>query len=169
MKSRMFTLVALFAIVMGLLTACGGSSSTTTTTAGGKTIINLWTHSAGNATEIGALKKNVATFNASQSQYEVNIQSFPQASYNDSVSAAALAHKLPCIIDMDNPTVANFAWDAGDEWSVVGEHPRAVLLVWGSADTVTPYRNAEKVMRLYPRATLLTAPPIFMQVSVPGM
>jgi pimeloyl-ACP methyl ester carboxylesterase len=53
-------------------------------------------------------------------------------------------------------TVANFAWDAGDEWSVVGEHPRAVLLVWGSADTVTPYRNAEKVMRLYPRATLLT-------------
>ena len=108
MKPKMYTLVALLVVLMGgLLAACGGSSATT---ANGKSIISLWTHSAGNPAEMNTLKTEVATFNASQSQYQIQIQSFPQASYNDSVSAAALAHKLPCLIDMDNPTVANFAW-----------------------------------------------------------
>src|SRR6266568_2571236 len=95
-------------MLMGLLAACGGSSSTTTS--GGKTVITLWTHSAGNASEMSTLNKEVTSFNGSHSQYQIQIQSFPQASYNDSVSAAALSHKLPCILDMDNPTVANFAW-----------------------------------------------------------
>jgi len=102
----MYALGALLVVLMGLLAACGGSSATT---ANGKTIITLWTHSAGNPLEMGALMKEVPAFNASQSQYQVVIQSFPQASYNTSVSAAALAHKLPCLMDMDNPTVANFA------------------------------------------------------------
>jgi multiple sugar transport system substrate-binding protein len=101
-------MVVLFVVMVMLLTACGGTN--TTTTSGGKTKISLWTHSAGNPAEMNTLKTEVASFNASQTQYEVDIQSFPQASYNDSVSAAALAHKLPTIIDMDNPTVANFAW-----------------------------------------------------------
>ncbi len=107
MKLKMYALGALLVVLMGLLAACGGSSATT---ANGKTIITLWTHSAGNPLEMGALMKEVPAFNASQSQYQVVIQSFPQASYNTSVSAAALAHKLPCLMDMDNPTVANFAW-----------------------------------------------------------
>src|SRR5438067_515989 len=108
MKPKMYALGALLAVLGMLLAACGGSS--TATTSGGKSIISLWTHSAGNPAEINTLKTEVAAFNASQSQYQIQIQSFPQASYNDSVSAAALSHKLPCIIDMDNPTVANFAW-----------------------------------------------------------
>ncbi len=107
MKPKMYTLGALLAVLVVLLAACGGSSATTS---GGKSIITLWTHSAGNPAEINTLKTEVAAFNTSQSQYQVQIQSFPQASYNDSVSASALSHKLPCIIDMDNPTVANFAW-----------------------------------------------------------
>jgi multiple sugar transport system substrate-binding protein len=107
-KPKMYALGALLVVLLGLLAACGSSS--TTTTSGGKAKISLWTHSAGNPLEMSSLQKEVASFNTSQSQYEVDIQSFPQASYNDSVSAAALAHKLPCIIDMDNPTVANFAW-----------------------------------------------------------
>jgi multiple sugar transport system substrate-binding protein len=107
-KLKMYALGAMFVVLMGLLAGCGGSSATTTS--GGTTTINLWTHSAGNPQEMGALQKEVATFNASQSQYKVVIQSFPQGSYNTSVSAAALAHKLPCLMDMDNPTVANFAW-----------------------------------------------------------
>lgn len=106
MKHKLYTLIALLTLVVGLLVACGGSS----TTSGGVTKISLWTHSAGNPAEMNTLKAEVAAFNSSQKQYEVDIQSFPQASYNDSVSAAALARKLPTIIDMDNPTVANFAW-----------------------------------------------------------
>ncbi len=108
MKLKMSVLGAVLVILMGFLAACG--SSVPTTAAGGKTVISLWTHSAGNPLEMGALTKEVAAFNAAHSQYQVQIQSFPQASYNTSVSAAALAHKLPCLMDMDNPTVANFAW-----------------------------------------------------------
>jgi multiple sugar transport system substrate-binding protein len=52
----------------------------------------------------------VASFNASSDKYEVVIESFPQASYNDSVAAASVAGSLPCIIDLDAPTVPNFAW-----------------------------------------------------------
>ncbi|HCI81183.1 MAG TPA: hypothetical protein DHW02_16010 [Ktedonobacter sp.] len=104
MKPRLYVLLI---VLMGLLAACGSS---TTTTSNGRAVISLWTHSAGNPAEMNTLKTEVNAFNASQKQYEVQIQSFPQASYNDSVSAAALAHKLPCLIDMDNPTVANFAW-----------------------------------------------------------
>ncbi len=75
-----------------------------------KTKISLWSHSAGNPTEIGAVQKMVDAFNAKQGKYEVAIEAFPQASYNDSVAAASVAGSLPCIIDMDGPTVPNFAW-----------------------------------------------------------
>jgi pimeloyl-ACP methyl ester carboxylesterase len=53
-------------------------------------------------------------------------------------------------------TVTNFPWASGDEWRAVGEHPRPVLVIWGDTDRATPYRNASRVLRLYPRATLLT-------------
>jgi multiple sugar transport system substrate-binding protein len=108
MKPKMYTLVALFVVLVGLLAACGGSSATTTP--GGKIKISLWTHNAGNPLELGADKQVIAAFNASQSQYEIDVTAFPQASYNTSVSAAAVSHQLPCLMDMDNPTVANFAW-----------------------------------------------------------
>jgi pimeloyl-ACP methyl ester carboxylesterase len=52
-------------------------------------------------------------------------------------------------------TFANFTWDAGGQWPEVGRHARPVLVVWGTDDTVTPYRNHHEVMRLYPRARLL--------------
>ncbi len=112
MRSKWYALVALLVVLMGLLTACGGSTTTTTggTTSGGKVKISLWTHNAGNPLELGANKKTIEAFNASQSQYEIDLQAFPQASYNTSISAAALSHQLPCIMDMDEPTVANFAW-----------------------------------------------------------
>src|SRR5437868_14818378 len=101
MRLKMSALGALLVVLMGILAACGGSS--TATTSGGKSIISLWTHSAGNPAEMSTLQTEVAAFNGSQSQYKVQIQSFPQASYNYSVSAAALAHELPCTIVSDYP------------------------------------------------------------------
>ena len=56
------------------------------------------------------LKQEIADFNKSQSQYQVVYEAFPQASYNNSVAAASVAKSLPCILDLDQPTVANFAW-----------------------------------------------------------
>ena len=76
----------------------------------GKTTLGLWTHSAGNPNELAVIEQWVADFNAQSDQFEVVIESFPQESYNDSVAAASVAGSLPCIIDLDGPTVSNFAW-----------------------------------------------------------
>ena len=76
---------------------------------GDKITLGLWTHSAGNPNELGVIEQWVAAFNAQSDQYEVVIESFPQESYNDSVAAASVANSLPCIIDLDGPTVPNFA------------------------------------------------------------
>lgn len=78
--------------------------------ASGKTALGLWTHSAGNEGEMAVIQQMVDSFNSSQDKYEVAIEAFPQASYNDSVAAASVAGSLPCIIDLDQPTVPNFAW-----------------------------------------------------------
>jgi multiple sugar transport system substrate-binding protein len=82
----------------------------TDTAIAGRTQLTLWTHSAGNADELTLLKQEIADFNKSQQQYQVIYQAFPQGSYNDSIAAASVANSLPCIIDMDGPTVPNFAW-----------------------------------------------------------
>jgi multiple sugar transport system substrate-binding protein len=72
--------------------------------------IGLWTHSAGNPNELAVIQQWVANFNEQSDDFDVVIESFPQASYNDSVAAASVAGSLPCIIDLDAPTVPNFAW-----------------------------------------------------------
>lgn len=134
MRSRTFTLTILLLLTVVLLAACGGGAQPTTapTTAAeptaaadeptaaadaptaapstGATKLGLWTHSAGNEGEMKVIQQMVDDFNAQQSQYEVAIEAFPQASYNDSVAAASVAGSLPCIIDLDQPTVPNFAW-----------------------------------------------------------
>lgn len=75
-----------------------------------QTEITLWYHGAGNETESALINQVVDDFNASQGDYSVVIESFPQASYNDSVVAAALAGNLPCILDVDGPVMPNWAW-----------------------------------------------------------
>lgn len=82
----------------------------TPTLAPGRTALGLWTHSAGNEGEMSVIQQMVDDFNAGQETWQVNIEAFPQASYNDSVAAASVAGSLPCIIDLDQPTVPNFAW-----------------------------------------------------------
>ena len=95
------------------LTACakGGSSSTSgNEESGGGGTLTMWTHNAGNKTELAAVEAIVADFNASQTKYKVEVQAFPQDSYNQSVVAAAASKKLPCILDIDGPNVPNWAW-----------------------------------------------------------
>lgn len=107
-KTTFRVLAASAAIAMALgLAGCakGGSSS-----AGGDGTITLWTHNAGNAAELEAIEGVVTDFNASQDDYTVKVQAFPQTSYNQSVTAAASSKKLPCILDIDGPNVPNWAW-----------------------------------------------------------
>jgi maltose-binding protein MalE len=72
--------------------------------------LTLWTHNAGNKEELAVVNQIVSDYNASQTQNQVKVQAFPQAAYNDAVTAAATAKKLPCILDVDAPIVPNWAW-----------------------------------------------------------
>jgi multiple sugar transport system substrate-binding protein len=92
--------------VAGCATGSGGGS---TSGADGDTL-TLWTHNAGNSTELDVVKKIIKDFNGSQSKYKVKLQAFPQSDYNNSVVAAASARKLPCLLDVDGPNVPNWAW-----------------------------------------------------------
>lgn len=74
------------------------------------TELSMWYHGAGNEVESKLINQIVSDFNASQSDWTVTIESFPQESYNDSVVAAALAGNLPDIIDVDGPVMPNWAW-----------------------------------------------------------
>ena len=89
------------------LAACssGGSSG-----GSGDGTVTLWTHNGGNEEELGIVDQIVKDFNASQTDYTVKVESFPQESYNKSVVAAASAKKLPCVVDIDSPNVPNWVW-----------------------------------------------------------
>ncbi|GAB4517240.1 MAG: extracellular solute-binding protein [Anaerolineae bacterium] len=72
--------------------------------------LSLWYHGAGNPVEREILIGIIEDFNASQSEYVVELEEFPQASYNESIVAAALSGDLPDIIDVDGPVMPNWAW-----------------------------------------------------------
>lgn len=74
------------------------------------TELSLWYHGAGNETERAILINIIDDFNASQDEYEVVLAEFPQNSYNESITAAALSGDLPDIIDVDGPIMPNWAW-----------------------------------------------------------
>lgn len=75
-----------------------------------QTPLTMWYHGAGNEVESKIITQIITDFNASQSDWKVELQSFPQAAYNDSVVAGALAGNLPDILDVDGPNMPNWAW-----------------------------------------------------------
>ncbi len=72
--------------------------------------LTMWYHGAGNEVESKIINQIITDFNGSQSDWKVELQSFPQAAYNDSVVAGALAGNLPDILDVDGPNMPNWAW-----------------------------------------------------------
>jgi len=72
--------------------------------------LSLWYHGAGNYVERDLIIGIIDDFNASQSDYVVVLEEFPQESYNSSIVAAALAGDLPDIIDVDGPVMPGWAW-----------------------------------------------------------
>ncbi|MFD1148661.1 extracellular solute-binding protein [Saccharothrix hoggarensis] len=90
-----------------VLAGCGGADGGSGAEGG---VLKLWTHNAGNAAEYDVVEKVVKDFNASQTTYKVEIEAFPQGSYNDAVVASSSSKKLPCILDVDGPNVPNWAW-----------------------------------------------------------
>ncbi len=78
--------------------------------ASAQTELSLWYHGAGNETERSILIGIIDDFNASQGDYTVVLEEFPQESYNSSIVAAAVAGDLPDIIDVDGPVMPGWAW-----------------------------------------------------------
>ena len=72
--------------------------------------LQMWYHGAGNEVEAKIINQIIDDFNKSQSDWSVKLEKFPQIAYNDSVTAAALANKLPDILDVDGPVMPNWAW-----------------------------------------------------------
>ncbi len=74
------------------------------------TDLTMWYHGAGNEVEKKIVTGIIDDFNKSQADFVVKLEQFPQAAYNDSVTAAALSGKLPDILDVDGPVMPNWAW-----------------------------------------------------------
>ncbi|WP_125776620.1 ABC transporter substrate-binding protein [Antribacter gilvus] len=106
-RNRRIVAASLTALAVAGTAACSTGSSASSD---GPATIDLWTHAGGNEAELGVINTIVEDFNASQDQYTVNVQDFPQDAYNDAVVAAASSDNLPCIVDVDGPNVANWAW-----------------------------------------------------------
>jgi multiple sugar transport system substrate-binding protein len=90
-------------LVVGLV-ALGAAS------AHAQTSLSMWYHGAGNPKEKELMVGIISDFNASQKEWKVELQQFPQDAYNTSVVAAAVAGKLPDILDVDGPVMPNWAW-----------------------------------------------------------
>ena len=99
---------------MGRFAKLTGVLALTTTLAGpalAATELSMWYHGAGgDSAERDTFARIIKEFNESQSDWEVKLQAFPQIAYNDAITAAAGAGKLPDIIDVDGPIMPNWAW-----------------------------------------------------------
>jgi multiple sugar transport system substrate-binding protein len=100
-REKMKKLVFGGALFAGLLSSTMAFAATTLT---------MWYHGAGNEVEKKILTGIIDDFNKSQTDYSISLEQFPQKAYNDSVTAAAAAGKLPDIIDVDGPVMPAWAW-----------------------------------------------------------
>lgn len=103
--NRRFVVPATIATMALVLAGC---SSQQGAQSNGK--LDLWTHNGGNPEELAVVKAAVEEFNSTHEDAQIEITDFPQASYNDSIVAAASSSDLPCILDLDGPIMPNWAW-----------------------------------------------------------
>ena len=71
--------------------------------------LKLWRHEA-RADELEQSFAAIRRFNDSQDRWVIKIETLPAGTYTSAVTASALANQLPCILDLDQPVVPNFAW-----------------------------------------------------------
>ena len=74
-----------------------------------ETLVSMWVH-AGPGPERDVYIAAVRAFNDASADIKIKLLTLPEGKYSDQVNAAALANKLPCILDFDGPNVYNYAW-----------------------------------------------------------
>lgn len=73
------------------------------------TTITAWFHT-GRPTEKKVIEDQVARFNKSQNNITVQLTLIPEGDYNTQIQSAAADGKLPDLLDLDGPYLANYAW-----------------------------------------------------------
>ena len=99
-KLSLFTLILLTVLLL---------TSFTLTALAEPVTIEVWFHS-GKGEEREVLDAQVEDFNAMQNEVIVKAVRLPEGSFNEQVSAAALAGDMPDLLDFDGPYVYNYAW-----------------------------------------------------------
>ena len=99
-KLSLFTLILLITLLL---------TSFALTALAEPVTIEVWFHS-GKGEERAVLDAQVKDFNAMQNEVMVKAVRLPEGSYNEQVSAAALANDMPDLLDFDGPYVYNYAW-----------------------------------------------------------
>ncbi|MDU0349205.1 sugar ABC transporter substrate-binding protein [Actinomyces sp. MRS3W] len=107
---RTFLGLGATAAAAATLAACSSQQGSSGSGSASSGSITLWTHNGGNPEELAVVKKAVDAFNEANPDTPVDLKDFPQASYNDSIAAAAVAGDLPDILDLDGPIMPNWAW-----------------------------------------------------------
>ena len=110
MKKTIFIMLVLTVLSVCILSANGNAE----TEKDGKSIVTIWFH-GGTTDETEAMRAQIDRYNSSQEEYKVIMTEIPGGAvagsgYNDSVNAAAVAGKLPDILDLDGPNLYNYAW-----------------------------------------------------------
>ncbi len=72
--------------------------------------LELWRHETGNIAEIEVSEAAVERFNRSQDRWRVEMSMIPEGAYTETVTSAAVAGDLPCLLYIDQPVAPNFAW-----------------------------------------------------------
>jgi multiple sugar transport system substrate-binding protein len=126
--------------------------------AAGPTVVTMWRHETGDS-EMQASADAVARFHARQSRWRIVTETLPQGSYQQAVIAAAMTRKLPCVLDLDQPAVANFAW-AGHIQPLEG------ALRPAGADALIPGARSHYKGRLFAVAQFDVALALFARRSV---
>jgi len=91
--------------VLVLLAGCGGEPRIED----GERVLEVWAH-AGREAERRTLEAQVRRFEAELPDVRVELTWIPEGSYNGQVQAAALAGRLPDVLEFDGPYLYSYAW-----------------------------------------------------------
>ena len=72
--------------------------------------IAVWTRSTFSTDETNALKAAALAFNGAQQAYRAEVFASNYRNYADWVQSVAVTGTLPCLLEVDGPFVAEFAW-----------------------------------------------------------
>jgi multiple sugar transport system substrate-binding protein len=120
--------------------------------------IKIWRHETDDR-EMKSSAAAIERFNRKQSAWRIVTETLPQGSYQQAVVAAAMTNKLPCVLDLDQPTVPNFAW-AGHIQPLEGPLRPA------GADALIPGGRSRYKGRLYAVGQFDVALALFARKSV---